>query len=839
MAQPVWVTTYGSLGKFPSLIPLNPNIILQATSGIADPAVGYILLSGKLPPGLTLSSLGVIQGTPAAVTSDIVFEFVVRVTNTDNEIIDRTFTITISGYAGPKFNILQGNLLSINDSTYIEKLITYTNIYPDNKVIINLVQGILPPGLELLENGLIRGYADIPYILVNLSAATTLATSTEAATNRIKCTTTIDMVEFRPVIFSGTLLGGISAQTTYYISQIIDNETFTISKTQYGPEFLLTDGVGFMNVILPSTTIGQPTIKTYSFDLQLESLLGNDLRNYSITVANQNLSLAKGGPGNPYLTRNPTILNTRPFTYSIPPNDIYYGYYVFPAQYGETYLPNQEAVLGDIESDNYFSFKILGHSFDPFSIKYQYVGLPLGLTGNEDTGWIYGTTSLASEGISLYNFTVRVYKTTNPTINSGLFNFTVNVYKNITTNIIWITPNNLGLIYNSSLSTKRVIANAEVELEYRLISGELPPNLTLLDNGDITGYTSFQPATNTILNVNDETTFTFTIEAYSKLYPIISTSREFSIVVKQLFAVPFDTIYFKAATNVEDRVLIDSLLHNEEIIPNDYLYRKDDSNFGKASDIIYEHQYGVHANNIERYLAALNHSFYWRNITLGTIETAIARNENNEIIYEVVYSKIIDDLVNPQGKSISYEIAWPTPIRLNNGPWLTSVTSLETSYLNINGQNYYTSLTPGVAIVLWPNSLLNMNKKIKEDLGSEVDSRILPLWMTSQQENGSTLGFTRAWVICYTKPGFSKIIKNNIENKWVNFYGEVNKLNLINFTLDRFFVSKQLTYDYDNYLTPPQWLGLPSANPVPDPSNSQDFSVLFPRQTILPDQTQL
>ena len=117
-------------------------------------------------------------------------------------------------------------------------------------------------------------------------------------------------------------------------------------------------------------------------------------------------------------------------------------------------------------------------------------------------------------------------------------------------------------------------------------------------------------------------------------------------------------------------------------------------------------------------------------------------------------------------------------------------------------------------------------------LGQETNSALLPLWMTSQQNDGSTLGYTPAWVICYTLPGQSSLVKNNIETMWPY------TLNQINFKLDRFSVDKSNTYDFDNNLTPPTWTGYPSANPVPNPLDSKNFNVLFPRQTILPDQTQ-
>ena len=56
----------------------------------------------------------------------------------------------------------------------------------------------------------------------------------------------------------------------------------------------------------------------------------------------------------------------------------------------------------------------------------------------------------------------------------------------------------------------------------------------------------------------------------------------------------------------------------------------------------------------------------------------------------------------------------------------------------------------------------------------KYERRLLPLWMTSQQANGGTLGYTQAWVICYTKPGFSVTIKNNIQNNWQYTLNQIN-----------------------------------------------------------------
>jgi hypothetical protein len=210
--------------------------------------------------------------------------------------------------------------------------------------------------------------------------------------------------------------------------------------------------------------------------------------------------------------------------------------------------------------------------------------------------------------------------------------------------------------------------------------------------------------------------------------------------------------------------------------------------------------------------------------------------------------------------------------------------------------------------MFYPNSLKNMRDKVATTLGQSPDVRLLPLWMSSQQRTGSTLGYTAAWVICYTKPGYSETIKNNIlvsltsditqttagtnilRGKTSSFYvgmpvtfsatlggivsGTVyyikeiistnsftltsvsgraivtltdwtgtgmtltktawaGALNEINFALDRFTVDKSQTFNYG--ANPPTWASLPSGTPKPDPKDSKDFHVLFPRKTILPN----
>jgi hypothetical protein len=872
MSQPNWVTAAGSIGSYPALVLLSVQLLAQPVSPATT--LTYKLISGSLPRGLSISTNGLISGTPNTVISDTTSNFVIRVTDNLNQIRDRTFSMIISGVSSPELTTLTGSILNTPDSTWVQLPIEYNNPVSNNIVTIRIIQGQLPPGLEINTNGLIRGYAEPPINNVNLGAVNTSITATSS--NIITCLSTTGFRIGRPIIFSGTSFGGIIASQTYYIKTIIDESSFIISNIAGGSTVVLSNEVGYMTAILPNISVGQPTSRTYSFTVKLESLLGSDIESYNITVVNQNAPEAEGGP-KPANSREPTIYNTRPPTFNINESTPYYGYYVLPPnEQGITYLPTENAYIGSITSDNIFSFKIIGHDFDGNVLTYTFADLPPGLTGNSDTGWITGNPVIADNSISEFSFSVAVAKAGNPAITTPSYNFSYRLVNNLVGDILWLTPENLGQIENSTVSVLGVVAESDVALEYRLVSGTLPPNLVLLSNGEITGTVAYQP-TDTLLPAGAVTDFTFEVEAFSPLYStVIKSTRTFTLSVLQQYTQPTDTLYIKCTPSIQDRNLLRTLLNNTALIPDSYLYRPEDSNFGKATDIIYAHAYGIYANDLDAYVAAVTKNHYWRNITLGELKTAVAKNEAGEVIYEVVYSSVIDNLVNPEGVSVSKEIVWPRLIDLNLGPWYTSVSNIYTSYINapVEGQSlitqnneyitsedsfiletesgqpgFYASLTPGYATVLYPNSLPNMREQVGDELGQEYNFRLYPKWMTSQQANGSTLGFTPAWVIAYCKPGtttlngqtvtYGEYIKYQIENNWkdpaTNYKFQLNE---INFKIDRFIVDKSLTYNYDNNLSPATWTGLPSATPVPNPVNSNDFYTLFPRKTILPDETQ-
>ena len=866
--HPDWVTTAGSIGTFPSQVPMT--FTFEATPKLPATAITYTVLSGTTPTGLTLNSeTGVLSGTPGIVGSDTTYNFAVRARDDyigdEQQITDRTFSMIISGVAIPTFTTPTGTILNTNDSVWRELQIEYTNPVTTNTISIRRIQGSLPPGLEINDKGLIRGYPTPPIISINYSAITTSVLA--ISTNVLTVLSTTGFVKERPINFTGTVYGDIVANRTYYVKDILSATTFTISSTRGGTEEVLVDGVGTFAASLPQIQTGEPTVQTYSFTLELTSPLGNALQSYNIVVANQNAPISSGGPGFPGNSRIPSVLNTRPATFDIATNDpTNYGYYVFPNNdINTTYPPSTEANIGSYPSGEYFSWRMLGQDFDGDALEYQFIDLPLGLVGDSTTGWITGTPTIASDSISNYSFSVNVRKASFTNIQSSVFKFQMTVSNNILGTVTWVTPSDLGKMNNSETSVLSVSATSDVTLNYRVTSGTLPPNLKLLDNGELSGTVSYQP-NDTFTNPDTETEFDFTIEAFSPLYPVVNATRTFKLTIVQEFTQPTDTLYIRCVPGIADRNIIKGLLDNTTIFPLADLYRPEDVNFGKASNITYEHAYGIYASDFDEYVAAIDKNHYWRYITLGQLKTAVAKNAAGEVVYEVVYSEVQDNLINPKGKSVSEEIIWPRNIPLNKGPWYTSVTDIYTSYVNTTpeGQQlqteetfedqlissegslslltetsqpgYYTSLTPGFARNLFPNSLPNMRDRTGTNLGQEFDFRLLPGWMTSQQANGSTLGYTPAWVIAYCKPGTADTIKNNIETLWLDPLGKPYTLNTINFQLDRITVDKSITFDFDNNVSPPAWTGLPSASPEPNPIDSEDFHVLFPRRTILPDK---
>lgn len=718
--QPKWITPAGDFGTYTEGFPLTKTFV--ATPAFPGGVLQYYILNGTFPdanPSFSLNeTTGVLTGTPYEVAKTTLFEFTIRVFEfvgtIQKNFNDRTFSFYVQGATPPIFITPAGDLYPgptyLPDSTWNPYQILVDNPDPGTASIIRIVNGVLPEGIEMNNQGLIRGYASqengtYPFTLqVESSSGTstrdfqivvvqqTLLTRPPAILNTNPPTFNVTFIDPNaPYYISSTGNIGTFSQDNNFLFKIcgesFDSGSISYSRTGTLPPGI-TDNIQYntQNVQILITAAGSG----YSIGDQLK-ILGGSLG--GVDGVND-LFLEVAGVDGGTLTELTVVggLNVDSFT-----------------EYTSRIL---QTVTGTGSGAKCTILKI-------------------------NAGWLSGTfTNNPSLIVETYTFTYTALNNDNG-LASPAITFTINVVAQennvpVGIEVEWLTDENLGSINNGTPSTLFVEAvnSSGLPLEYTLFSGTLPPDLMLNIDGTISGTVAWEPL-DILSQENASIIYSFTVLAQNVDYPEISSQKTFYFNVYQKFGQPYDNLYIRSYFDIPDRLKLDSLLQDEFLIPQEYVYRVLDPNFGKSTDVVYHHMYGVPSSTIQTYIAAVEKNHYRRNLTLGPIRTAVARNGAGTVLYEVVYSEIVDNLVNNNGVSISKKIVWPYPIN-------------------------------GVRRTLYPNSLPNMRQQIADFIGQDTQSALLPLWMSCQQLDGSILGFTPSWVICYTKPGYSELVKNTI-----------------------------------------------------------------------------
>ena len=712
---PVWITDAGSLGVAPEGKFYRIALEAEDPDFPGDPTkVTYSLIAGALPSGVQVNTNGLIEGIPISVADvkgvptevaeDTTSKFVIRITDEEDRIADRTFEITITGQDKPTWITPAGLIGYWFDSREMSYQFEATDPDADDTLTISVSSGLLPAGLTLSADGLLSGFV------------TAIITGSQNYEFTLRLTDGKDVVlrEFEMFVYSQ---GDLTA----------DRTTITAD-----------DG-----------NITADVITSYS-----------------------------------------------------------------------PYIANHVSDLGTFRHDNYFAYKFDGVDPNSDAIQYTLVtgALPAGIILNADTGWISGYLPDIALTEQDYNFGVQVYKTADPSIKSDVYATSMSLLGNIDTEIAWLSPADLGTLANGEISTLTIIAeHATSDLTYSLKSGsllynpltvdndnytvdndpitvdtttelsayvagpyiKLPQGLTLMPSGNIVGRVSFKTFSldsgTTTFDTDfatrldpDPTTFdltyTFTVEAHSPATEpyLISVTKEFTIVIDVIQYGPHNEIYCRAMPPREDRVLIETFLSDDTVIPPELVYRNDDPFFASATDVVYQHAFGLTPAIIDEYFAALALNHYNKNVVLGELKTAQALDDDGNVIYEVVYSQIIDTYVNADGVSPPPAISIGYPA-LDDGSLVTTV---------------------------YPNSLENMREELIDQIGQI--SKLLPRWMLSKQEDGEILGFTTAWVIAYAIPGKSKLLQYKIEENIGT------RLNLVDFEIDRYTLDSQFSTHWAN-----------------------------------------
>jgi hypothetical protein len=175
MAQPQWVTPAGNLGTIPEGV-FYSTPLLAVEPELGD-TVYYQLIAGTLPAGIQIQQTGLmtgvpqavvsVQGVPSQVSRDVTSKFAVRAytqrvvngVTIINRLADRTFELTVTGQDVPQWITPAGQIAQYFDGSLVDGLqLEYTDVDPEDTVVVKLVAGQLPPGLALSSTGLISGF---------------------------------------------------------------------------------------------------------------------------------------------------------------------------------------------------------------------------------------------------------------------------------------------------------------------------------------------------------------------------------------------------------------------------------------------------------------------------------------------------------------------------------------------------------------------------------------------------------------------------------------------------------------------------------------------------------
>jgi len=787
---PYFVTPAGSIGTYYDGDLIDFQFVLAGT----DPGDTEVvrLVSGQLPGGVTVSSEGLLYGyiEPAANVNQPVgydltpedlfpYDFIVAAINKNYqftlEVTDgksstlRTFNFFVynrDSLTGDNTTITTDNIAVTADETTVRPPFL-TNAAPNNlgtvrgdnyyayqfvgddydtvdlRYSISVNQGSgLPPGLTLdPKSGWLYGYVpDQGVTQVEYSFYITVrqrdpigtpitCTATTFGTNLITCNSTAQLGTGTAIKFSGNPVGGLSASDTtiYYVLQVINSTQFTVATNLNSTTAVsLTTASGSFTAELVVVSSQYPFILSVSgaIDAEVTWLTASDLgsiENGSVSLLNVQ-AVNRGGRQLNYRLKSGAY------------NELPQGLQLLPS--------------GDIVGDV---------SFNTFAVD-------------------MGTTTFDATQSVVLNATVS------GTTFDSTFVFTVNAYALDTAQTLYkvesVTVANGGTGY-SSVSPPVIEFNSPVgaaavtaQAGNVTVSGGAITSVAVANSG--AGYTA--PATITITaGFGGSGASLVPVMQATGARDVVSAFRTFRVKVIRVYNRPYQNLTVQAMPPENDRVLIDSLLTDQEIFVPDYIFRPDDPNFGLSSRVVYQHVFGLAPETQARYVESLYLNHYWKELVLGEINTAQALDADGNVIYEVVYSKIQDNLVNNQGQSVNKIVTLPYAITDPTDP---------TKEINS----------------VYPNSLVNMRDQVIDVVG-QISTK-LPLWMTSKQSNGRVLGFTPAWVICYTKPDRSAQIAYYMQE----YFG--TQLNRVDFKVDRYILNRKLSRNWDTETQ--QWTPNPS-----------------------------
>jgi hypothetical protein len=496
---PVWITPAGSLGSAFETMPFSATIAANDPEG--RPIAFYNAPGNILPMGLSLNqATGVINGSLPKVNNDVTTSFMLYAddnSNNQSSRTARTFTITT------KFNSPPVWITNPSLGTQIEGLAYSRQLEAsgvgNGPMIYTLESGVLPVGITMSKSGLLSGsfpaVTDAEDYAFTIKAFNGIKDATQDFTMRVE-------KNVAPVwVTASGSLGSFSTNEAVNIN-LSATDANGQSLTYSVVSGALPTGLSLINGSIGGriTTLSQEG-QSYNFTIRASDGVLSADRPFSITL------LADSTPT-----------------------------WITPAGSLGNFIKNKSVSVALSAADS--EGQVMTYSIISGA-------LPTGM-GMTPAGVITGTTPNVTTTTS-YNFTVRA----SDGIHYADRAFTMSVATDAPP--VWTTPaGSLGTALSGYTAGFSVVATDPegLPLTYTMVSGTLPPNMSVSGNYISTGG-AFLPLTYT------DTTYTFTFEVTDGNNVV---QRTFSITVLKNLDPVFTTPAGSFGTYIEGTVVSNTVV---------------------------------------------------------------------------------------------------------------------------------------------------------------------------------------------------------------------------------------------------------------------------------------
>jgi len=723
MATPVWTTTAGKLASIDEQVAYS----LQLEANTSDStAITYSVIAGSPPPGMRVTTDGLLTGTPAEVAKRTLYTFVVRATS-GAQITDRTFSLDVKGADTPTFTTASGQL-RLDDSTRVglywvidgsrislQIEATDTDTEAGQTLVYEIVKGSLPPGVTMSKSGLISG-------VVRLTEDQKFGTRGGFDANN---------EEYDDVVYDKTVTTKSISKNFDFIVRVSDGTSFVEQNNSifvYSADYWRVSNT---QITIDADEIGgSPLTMDFSANRRPVFSTGSDLgtfrhdNNVVIKIDVEDFDPLQGD-----------------LEYSIQAGSLPTGLQI-DVNSGEIYgtLGRQSAV----EVDHTFTIR---------------------------------ANRVISPGVNVFTdqqFTMKVIGE----IDIGIAFTTPTVIGTLTAD----TP--------SLLSIEAVAQEPDRVLTYSVTSGTLPTGITLSEQGNLIGTidpSDFTDSTRSFaftVTVSDQYQSAATSKEFTLNIDIPYTQVEYGNMTGHATSFIDQNIFYNIAQ--DPNINSPEYIYRPEDANFGMLLKPDMLMMaGLEAQTLTTFQQQMEQNHAPKTLyfgnlktaVAKEGTETKYEVVYLEIKDKLENNLGVAVSSSIrLRDAVVKPMLGPRASSMNATADYVDYEVTTDGGLAFSTSGSKVRYAN------QLSADLGYMETLYPNAVANMRARMKNLGHKEWD--YLPLWMkTTQAGDLAPLGYVMAVPVCYCRPGTSALVKKRIEDKALEFKN-------IAFTIDRYVVSK-------------------------------------------------